>query len=94
MDKKSCQNCFHRKDTCTFDSSGGIGCKSWKRNQDMWISILPEEPGWYWHERWDEVNIMKVTWKDIENWKTDNNDSWAKLFKWQGPMRGPRWDNQ
>lgn len=44
MDKKSCENCGRTKYFC---ESKGL-CEHWLRNPDLWLDILPTEPGWYW----------------------------------------------
>lgn len=80
---KRCENCKHYL-SLDCEISPCDKMKRWKRNSNLWLSIVPEEPGWYWHKRCGEGSIMIVTKNDIESWKKDA--SWVKLFKWQGPI--------
>jgi hypothetical protein len=86
-DKKSCKNCFHKKDTCAFDSSGETGCKSWQRNPRLRLSILPEEIGYYWYGKPGEKPDMLYVSQSMLNKWNDGDDELAKGFSYQGPIR-------
>lgn len=49
-DKKSCFNCVkHNSNSiCKYVVSCYAKNKYWLRNPHLWLSIPPEEPGWYW----------------------------------------------
>jgi len=87
-DKKSCLNCAeHGTGLSNYCGKQATVCNHlshWLRNPDLWLDILPTEPGWYWYERGIEGGIFKITALDIENWERDDN--WVKKFKWQGPI--------
>ncbi len=57
-DKKSCENCKDKDAVC---SGIRVGCPLWQRNQSMWLSILPTEPGWYFYSH----NLKKIGQKEI-----------------------------
>ena len=44
-DKKSCENCGRSMRNCPIKMRD-LQC--WVRNRELWLSILPTEPGWYW----------------------------------------------
>lgn len=47
-DKKSCENCLRKLTERICADCDMLTHSHWIRNPQMWLAILPTEPGWYW----------------------------------------------
>jgi hypothetical protein len=62
-DKKSCESCWHnRKHVLPSEipcprRACNI-CKHWFRNHRLWLSILPEETGYYWYKKKNQTKNL------------------------------------
>lgn len=100
--KKSCGNCWHGRDgvrpsqvPCPRVKCDV--CAKWLRNPAMWLSILPTEPGVYWHRdknkktkliAVDKMNDVYVTGSECS---CDINELEGE---WQGPITPRRINDQ
>ena len=91
-DKKLCENCDAVK--CKGDaklSSKNEYCAQWQRNQRKWLSIMPEEPGWYWlKEKVAPMQIVEVIMVHRHVYRS-GTECFSTLNEihgeWQGPIR-------
>jgi hypothetical protein len=84
-DKKTCENCgMQTKEWCIPLKV----CDKWTRNPRLWLSILPEEPGWYWY-REDSKHVPTIA--EVERGSsgvlTVGWDILQPIGQWQGPIR-------
>jgi hypothetical protein len=77
-DKKSCKSCG------IGNCAGCTNFSKWTRNPRLWLSILPEEPGWYWVRRIGEkwCNARYIRYSEIAQLTEPNNED-----EFQGPIR-------
>jgi hypothetical protein len=100
MNKKSCLNCVsypeYQITRCKYDNWPCKNHNRWQRNPRKWLSILPEEPGWYWWRRkqGNKGTVVQVYINPFNNTELffGNKTKTASLVKqypkseWQGPI--------
>lgn len=81
-DKKSCENCGRSMRNCPIKMRD-LQC--WVSNNELWLSILPTEPGTYW---WKQNKKDKYRIREVENgYFCDDNSLVSEIGGYfQGPI--------
>lgn len=94
MEKKSCASCKRNLSERVCASCDMRTHSQWQRDPHKWLSILPEEPGWYWLKEDDrethEIQIVEVVIKHHHVYRcgTECYDQLKEVHgEWQGPIR-------
>ena len=87
-DKKGCKNCG-RLFLCEIRENHRKGiCRNWRRDPNVWTSVPPTEPGWYWcRGTKDAASLFHIGAWEIAAWK---NLKQKLLLQFQGPVTPKR----
>jgi hypothetical protein len=90
MDKKSCENCLMQTECKRCPSRKGCTSFSltrWQRNPRKWLSILPEEPAYYFYRKdANKWRVGEVLVKEGKLFWKSNNHEVNGTYEWQGPI--------
>ncbi len=87
MDKKWCENC-RTKFMCA-NKFGDKYCR-WQRNPRLWLSILPEEPGWYWYRKEKvKTEVIELRFVEDDHRLVADDCINRHIELWGGEFQGP-----
>jgi len=89
-DKKSCENCGDKICARHVMRKNHV-CDDWQRDSEMWLSIMPTEPGWYWWRGGTKSDPLVVRIYYFSDGTMSTNGAGINYYKmagneWQGPI--------